>query len=229
MTTDAGAELNVRWSQDAALNEGFILREDAALKAHLQGLRVRDSNAGALGRTIPVYFRLPEQEARRRDYPYITIDLISAAHDPEREHSGRYYFNATDGYTPPGRTPATAADTDYPIPMLLTYQVTSFARFIQHDRQLMSALVTQRLPSRFGALEMVAGEGFGDDNSIRRLEFINGPVNADSPDPSDPNKRIFRKAYTVAVSSEMFSEDIHNLTKFVATVIVNVGTDVDDS
>lgn len=205
----------------ATRNEGYLLREDASLKAHLQGVLVHDATSPPGGRAVPVYFRLPEQEARKRAYPYFTIDLIAVARDPEREHRGTVWFAPDSEYNPPGRTDGEWTSTDYPIPMLLTYQVTSFARFVQHDRQLTVAMITDRLPERFGALVMVGTEEFPSDSSVRRLELVSGPINADSPDPSDPNKRIFRKAYTVAISSEMFLSDIARL-KTVQDVVLDV-------
>ncbi len=207
----------------SADNTGFILREDAALKAHLRGIKLTDANAPVGGRDVPVYFRLPEQEARARNYPYVTIDLLAVVRDTTREHRGTYYFAETSQYTPPGRALTQVASTDWPIPMTLTYQVTSFARFIQHDRQITTALLTDEFPVRFGFVEMVPGDGWADDSSIRRLDFVGGPVHADQPDPADPNKRIFRKSYTVEVSSEMFLSEIRNLDAVLAPeVIVDV-------
>lgn len=191
-------------------NEGFLLREDAALKAYLQGLRVWDNNAPDGGRPVPVYYRLPEDAARRRNYPYITIDLLTAVRDSSREHRGTYTFGEHEGYTPPGREPGYKSVTDYPIPMLLTYQVTYFARLIQHDRQILAAMLTRMLPERFGALEMTSGDGFDDDMSVRRMDVINGPISGDQADPADPHKRIFRKSWTLQVSSEIFLSDIRN-------------------
>ncbi len=201
-------------------NDGFITREDNALKRHLQGLTVYDANSGTGGRPVKVYFRLPEQEATKREYPYITLDLIAVVRDPSREHRGRWYFEAENMYQPPTREPGEPAVTDYPIPMLLTYQVTQVARFIQHDRQLMQHLLTDRLPERFGCVRVIGREDASDDHSLRRLELVNGPINADAPDPADPNKRIFRKAYTVEISSEIFPEEFVNLSGVLAPEVV---------
>lgn len=201
-------------------NTGLILREDAALKEHLQGVVVFDASSPAAGRKVPVYFRLPEQEARRRDYPYITIDLLSLARDPSREHRGNYRFRTGEEYRPPTRLAGDKSLTDWPIPLLLTYQVTTFARFVQHDRQLMVAMVTDKILERFGAVSMVSTSEITDDFSIRRLDLVSGPITADAPDPADPNKRIFRKAYTVTMSSEMFSETLRRSIDVLPTGIV---------
>jgi hypothetical protein len=195
-------------------NDGLILREDAALKSYLQGMTVRDGSSGAVGREVKVYFRLPEQEAQRREYPYITIDLLNIARDPERETRGSYRFRAGEEYMPPTRVLHDRAVTEWPIPLLFTYQITSFARFVQHDRQIMASMMTTRLVERFGAVPMVGTNEVGDDHSVRRLDLINGPQSADQPDPGDPNKRIFRKAWTVQMSSEYFPAE---LSRFIAT------------
>lgn len=198
----------------ASVNDGLILREDASLKAHLGGMTVVDATSGAGGRNVPVYYRLPEQEARQRNYPYLTIDLLSIARDPTREHRGNYRFAPLNGYMPMTRLPNDQARTDWPIPLLFVYQITSFARFVQHDRQIMAKMMTGPLLERFGALNMVttSDSDVVDDNSMRRLDLISGPTTADSPDPADPNKRIFRKAYTVQMSSELFPQELTRAT-----------------
>lgn len=201
-------------------NEGFTLREDRALKAYLQGIKVTDSNAPVGGRPVKVYYRLPEQEAMARTYPYVTIDLLSVRRDDEREHSGHWWFAADNVYKPPTRVEGQLARTEWPIPMILTYQITTFARFIQHDRQLLIAMTIDKLPPRFGSLVMVDHPEAPNDNSIRRLDLVSGPTSADAPDPADPNKRIFRKAFTVEVSSEMFTEDIANLGAIVGPNVI---------
>jgi hypothetical protein len=202
-------------------NDGLILREDAALKAHLQGVTVRDVSSPATRRKVDVYFRLPEQEAKRRVYPYITIDLLAITRDAEREYRGPYYFSEHEGYCPPTRTPEDNSITEYPIPLLFTYQVTSFARFIQHDLQIVAQMLTNQLAERFGAVAMVTTSEVVDDNSVRRLDVVSGPTDVSVPDPTDPSKRIFRKAWTVTMSSEYFPSELLQLP-LVETVIVDV-------
>lgn len=205
-------------------NEGLLLREDASLKAHLQGVVVRDASSPAGGRPVPVYYRLPEMEARRRDYPYITIDLLSIARDPERETRGTYYFGTEEKYKPPTRLVGDKSFTSWPIPLLLTYQVTHFARFVQHDRQLIVAMIADKLIERFGALLITGTTEVADDLSIRRLDLVSGPTNADSPDPGDPNKRIFRKAYTVQISSEEFPEELQRVVAVADdSIFIDIG------
>lgn len=189
-------------------NRGLILREDASLKAHLQGMTVLDATSGDAGRPVKVYYRLPEQEAKRREYPYVTIDLLNIARDASREHRGYYRFRTGEEYHPPTRVHADPSRTEWPVPLLFTYQVTSFARFIQHDRQILAQMLTEKLPERFGAVSVVASDENTDDHSIRRLDIISGPQSGDQTDSGDPNKRIFRKIWTVQMSSEWFPSEI---------------------
>lgn len=208
------------------LNQGWIVREDAALKAKLSGIRVPVYNDGDGSPTdklqnVPVFFRLPEDEARRKVYPYITIDLLAPVRDVEREHRGVVTFGAVDGpneqYQPGGR-PAGASRVEMPIPYSLQYQVTTYARFARHDRVINVELLAMRLEPRFGYLEMSAGNAAGvpDDNTTRRMDLLSGPTNNDTRDGE--GKRLFRKSYTVAVASEMFHSDFVALTK--ARVVV---------
>jgi len=213
------------------LNDGWITREDAALKRKLSGVQVfvavddrgpdpdggqdADHNDGppAVGpnakkRAVPVYFRLPENEVRRRTYPYITIDFLGAVRDREREHRGFATYGGADtsnAYTPPGM-PAAGGRVELPIPFRLEYQITQFARYNRHDRQIMTTLMSNRLSPRFGYLEMVATVDAPDDLSLRRMDLLSGPTPGDTRD--EEGKRVFRKMYTVGVQSELFESDM---------------------
>lgn len=211
------------------LNDGWITREDAALKKRLTGITVAaavadreldpgtdqdaDPNDGALipglagkKRTVPVYFRLPENEVRRKTYPYITIDFIGAVRDVEREHRGfATYGDTANAYTPPGM-PAGGGRVELPVPFQLQYQITQFARYNRHDRQIMTSLLTSRLEPRFGYLEMVPTVDAPDDLSVRRMDLLSGPTPGDTRD--EEGKRVFRKMYSVGISSELFQSDM---------------------
>lgn len=226
------------------LNQGFVLREDHALKSKLKGIHVpvsqkqraedpsepldEDDRDGPLldlttkNRIVPVYFRLPENEVRRKVYPYITLDFLAAIRDVEREHRGITDYGRPDdpnNWTPDG-VPDGGGRTELPIPMQLQYQVTTYARFAQHDRLINLALMTSRLEPRFGFLEMEASSDAPDDHSIRRLDLLSGPSNGDVRDRQ--GKRIFRKMYTVGVSSELFHSDFEALAA-VHGVTIDVG------
>lgn len=209
------------------LNDGWITREDAALKARLKGIRVAvavddrgkdldggedsDHDDGPLlpaskFRAVPVFFRLPENEVRRRTFPYITIDFLGMVRDVEREHRGfTTYGDTANAYTPPG-TPVGGGRTELPIPFQAQYQVTQWARYNRHDRQIMTQLLANRLEPRFGFLEMVPTAGAPDDFSVRRMDLISGPTPGDTRDAE--GKRVFRKMYSVSISSELFQSDM---------------------
>lgn len=224
MTTPVGTDVALDFNVMDALNAGWITREDAALKAKLSGIRVPVSSeeetedvdfdaprtvTGGKTRLVPVYFRLPEDEVRKRTYPYLTIDFLTAVRDGEREHRGvgTYGVPNDDGtlnaYTPAGM-PSGGGRGELPIPMQLQYQVTQWARWNRHDRIIMAELLANRLEPRFGFLEMLADEL--DDGSIRRLDLMAGPTNGDMRD--EKGARVFRKMYTVGVSSELFHSDL---------------------
>lgn len=210
------------------LNDGWITREDAALKARLLGIRVpvavddrgadvdggqdADHTDGPLtpnskDRAVPVYFRLPENEVRRQTYPYITIDFLGAVRDSEREHRGFTTYGTTaNAFNPGGAVPAGGGRVELPIPYQLQYQVTQWSRYNRHDRIIMTSLLSTRLAPRFGYLEMVATVDAPDDFSVRRLDLLSGPTPGDTRDAQ--GKRLFRKTYTVGVSSELFESDL---------------------
>jgi len=235
MTTPIGASLELDADTHTALNAGWITREDAALKAKLKGIRVPVANeerqpdpdgdddgpavtVNGKTRSVPVYFRLPEDEARRKQYPYITIDFLGPVPDHEREHRGVVTFGSPDeenAYSPPGM-PEGGGRTEFPIPYTLMYQVTQWARFNRHDRIIMNELLTVRLEPRFGYLEMV-GTDAPDDLSIRRMDLISGPTNGDTRDAE--GKRLFRKMYTVGVQSELFHSEFLRLAAVSQVVI----------
>lgn len=174
----------------------FIINEDEALKRHLQGLIVSDQNNPQ--RPVKVYYRMPEAEERQITYPFITIDLIDIEEETDRAHRGRIGLDyVPDGYDP---SPVGADNlTEFPIPVSLLYQITTHTRNAWHDRALQAQLLGNKLPFRFGGLEVKA------DNTVRRLDFLGW----DQADALDQNrKRVFRKAYTVAVSSEMYLDAI---------------------
>lgn len=236
MTTPVGADVVLEEDVETALNAGWINREDLALKQRLAGIRVPVANEqrqvdtdgdddgepvvtyGKL-RAVPVFFRLPEDEQRRRIYPYITIDFLTAVRDVEREHRGVADYGLTaNAYTPPGM-PADGGRTEIPVPYQLQYQVTQWSRYNRHDRQIMTELLTTRLEPRFGYLEMVPVDGLPDDGSLRRMDLLSGPVNGDRRDAE--GKRLFVKSYTVGISSELFHSDFQRLAA-VGRVVLDI-------
>lgn len=236
MTTTVGADLQLEDDVATALNAGWITREDLSLKARLAGIKVPVANESRQAdtdgdddgptsvtwgklRAVPVFFRLPEDEQRRRVYPYITIDFLTATRDLEREHRGVADYGLTaNAYSPPGM-PAEGGRAELPVPYQLVYQVTQWSRYNRHDRQIMTELLTTRLEPRFGYLEMVPVDGLPDDGSLRRMDLLSGPTNGDRRDPE--GKRLFVKSYTVGISSELFHSDFQKLAA-VGRVVLDV-------
>lgn len=81
---------------------------------------------------------------------------------------------------------------NFPIPVNIDYQVTTYARQPRHDREILSQLMRTRLPLRFGVLET-------DDNTVRRLDILD----ISKRDISEAGKRLFVNAFTVRISSEI--------------------------
>ncbi len=171
----------------------FILSEDKALRSLLLGMTVTDQKAdGGDGgrRTVGVWFGQPDQEIRSQSYPYITIDLIDIGEDFTRAHRGRVvpeYYEI-----PEFADTNTNWDIDWPIPVNIDYQVTTFARQPRHDREILAQLMSTKLPLRFGVLET-------DDNTVRRLDVLG----ISKRDSVEAGKRLFMNTFTVRVSSEI--------------------------
>jgi hypothetical protein len=181
----------------------WLINEDRAVKAKLQGLSVTDANAPA-GRPVPVRYRVPESELAQQTFPLIVIEHAGMEKADEREHRG--YVRLP--YAPEGTEPWWNPDSpsydvtkspyvvEYPIPYDLRYRVIVFTRLAEHDIVLASLIAQRdRLPARFGFLEIP------EDGTVRRLDLLGGPEMVDTRD-SD-GKRLFRREYLISVSSEM--------------------------
>lgn len=198
----------------------FLLDEDEALRNLLLGMTVVDqkvnSETGAT-RSVKVYFGQPDQELRDQTYPYITIDMIDIAEDVERVHRGKvkpeYYPNPT--------TMVAAAqgvqqvswnstshdwDMDYPVPVNIDYQITTYARQPRHDRQILSQLLTSKIPLRFAVLSTGPNTVYG---TTRRLDVLD----VSKRDITEQGKRLFVNAITVRISSEIVPSLIHKFYK----------------
>jgi hypothetical protein len=167
----------------------FITNEDEALKTLLKGITVSDS--GNPKRSVGVWFGQPDKEIRQQSYPYITIDLIGMSEAGERVQSGVVDLQ----YTPEGYDGTIDYQTYYPMPVNLDYQVATYSRQPNHDRQIMGALFQiGRLPVRFGSLYVP------QDNTLRRLDVLG----FSKRDTTEADKRLFVNIYTIRVSSEIF-------------------------
>ncbi len=167
----------------------FILNEDKAVKLMLTGVTVSDS--GNSTRPVGVWFGQPDLEIRVQSYPYMTIDFLGYNEDFERSHRGEIQMP----YFPEGADTTQQHITEFPIPVYLDYQITTWARQPRHDRQIMAAMATgQRIPLRFGLLVVP------EDMTVRRLDFL-GFTKKDTTDEN--GKRLFSNAYTIRISAEI--------------------------
>jgi hypothetical protein len=175
----------------------FLLNEDAALKSLLSGITVSDGGNSA--RPVAVYYGQPDKDLRTQSYPYITLDLVGIKEDFERAHRG--YTTMT--YQPEGVTLQGDADgniintTQFPIPVDLFYQISTWSRQPRHDRQIVAALFAQgRLPFRFGQLLIP------QDNTLRRLDMLG----FSKRDTTESDKRLFSNVYNIRISAELFPD-----------------------
>lgn len=188
----------------------FLFNEDKALRDRLKGMTVTDQKAdGGSGgtRNVGVWFGQPDQEIRTQSYPYVTIDMIDISEDYARAHRGRvkpsYYDDPAEMTTGVEFDAETNDwDMDWPVPVYIDYQITSYARMPQHDRQILAQLMTEKLPLRFGVLET-------DDNTVRRLDIMG----ISKRDTTENGKRLFVNAFTVRVSSEIPRTELRKMYK----------------
>ena len=182
----------------------FLLDEDEALRNLLKDMIVTDqksvTGAGAT-RTVGVWFGQPDQEIRSQSYPYITIDMIDIAEDISRAHRGKvnpvYYADPeTIGVDTPWDPTLHGKDMDYPVPVNIDYQITTYARQPRHDREVLAQLLYTKIPLRFAVLNTGPNTAFG---TTRRLDVLD----ISKRDVTEQGKRLFVNAITVRVSSEI--------------------------
>jgi len=179
----------------------FLLSEDKALRDSLLGMVVHDQKADGqdVDRSVRVYFGQPDQELTPQLYPYVTIDMIDIQRDPTREMRGK----TSSSYLAPANLPEDQSfEVDIPIPVNIDYQVTVFSRHPRHDRELLTQINFQKLPQRFGMLQL-------DDGTVRRLDVMG----ISKRDATEQAKRLFINAITVRVSSEVSQGIMRTLYK----------------
>ena len=176
----------------------FIINEDEALKTLLQGITFSDGGNSA--RPVAVYYGQPDKDIRQQSYPYITLDLVGVREDTERAHRGVVMLT----YTPEGTSPNTYNDAlnqpvNFPIPVDLIYQVSTWSRQPRHDRQIMAKLFAPgRLPFRFGQLPIP------QDGTNRRLDMLG----FSKRDTTEGGKRLFSNVYNIRISAELFDTQL---------------------
>jgi hypothetical protein len=182
----------------------FIINEDEALKTLLQGITVSD--AGNSARPVGVYYGQPDKDIRQQVYPYITLDLVGIREDTERAHRGVVNLTyAPEGYTPNRNTDGSINQPiEFPIPVDLIYQVSTWSRQPRHDRQIMAKLFAPgRLPFRFGQLPVP------QDGTNRRLDMLG----FSKRDTTEGGKRLFSNVYNILISAELFTQQLVDVYK----------------
>ena len=172
----------------------FILNEEAALKTLLSGMTVSDGGNSA--RPVGVFYGQPDKEIRQQSYPYITIDLVGISEEVDRAHRGAVVIPTDTVYTPEGVISSNTV-VNYPIPVQLLYQVTTWSRQPRHDRQIIAQLLSSgRLPFRFGYLNIP------QDGTRRRLDMLG----FSKRDTTEGEKRLFSNVYNIRISAEIFED-----------------------
>jgi hypothetical protein len=170
----------------------FLLNEDKAIKAKLAGITVSDANNAY--RPVGVWFGQPDIEIRDQSYPYLTLDLVDISEAKDRNNRGVGYLP----YTPEGGDVNKNYFVELPIPVDIDYQVTSYSRQPLHDRQIISNILYNILPFRYGTLEIP------EDNTLRRVELL-GYTKRDT---TEQGKRLFVNVFSIRVNSELLSTQI---------------------
>jgi hypothetical protein len=125
--------------------------------------------------------------------------MIDIQRDPTREMRGK----TSSSYLAPADLPeGQSFEVDIPIPVNIDYQVTVFSRHPRHDRELLTQINFQKLPQRFGMLQL-------DDGTVRRLDVMG----ISKRDATEQAKRLFINAITVRVSSEVSQGIMRTLYK----------------
>lgn len=187
----------------------FLLSEDNALRDLLKGITVTDQKSDESNvshRKVEVWFGQPDQELREQRYPYITIDMIDISEDVTRAMRGLVSPDYLNSPATINGDPWSDEDhswlINFPIPVNIDYQVTTYCRQPRHDREILAQLMRTRLPLRFGVLET-------DDNTVRRLDVLD----ISKRDISEAGKRLFVNAFTVRVSSEIAQTTLDSFYK----------------
>jgi hypothetical protein len=213
----------------------FLLAEDEAIRNLLLGMTVTDQKSvteEGPTRTVGVWFGQPDQEMRDQKYPYITIDMVDIAEDFSRAMRGKVkpvYLqdpeNMVDGVQGtqgvqyvqevPYDDDVNNWEIDYPIPVNIDYQLTTYSRQPRHDRQILAQLLYTRIPLRFAVLNTGPNTVYG---TTRRLDVLD----IAKRDITENGKRLFVNAITVRVSSEIAQSTYVKLYKALELSITGV-------
>ena len=192
----------------------FLLDEDEALRNLFKDMVVTDQKSNTDDgpqRKVGVWFGQPDQEIRNQSYPYITIDMIDIAEAFDRAHRGKVnpgYYEDPDTITTGVNwdTDLHGKDMDFPVPVNIDYQITTYARQPRHDRQILAQLLYTKIPLRFAVLNVGPNTQLG---TTRRLDVLD----ISKRDITEQGKRLFVNAITVRVSSEIAPTTFNKLYK----------------
>ncbi|MGW3272784.1 putative Ig domain-containing protein, partial [Streptomyces kronopolitis] len=142
-------------------------------------------------------------------YPLVLISHTRISRDEERESRGIVNLHyAPEGYEPwpdmtnPAQSPYM---TQMPIPLNIDYQLDVYARKELHVIELTGSMMQfDLLPPRFGYLPI------SEDGTVRRLDLLGGPDYTETKD--EQGKRLFCATWAVRISSEIFADQIRDLT-----------------
>jgi hypothetical protein len=199
--------------------KGFLFAEDSALKLRFSNIAVTDDRNQQ--RPLSVFFRYPEKETEKQ-YPFITLERVAIAHATNRQESERffYYTGSTDlprseiNYFPSELTSAELAELanggrlrmEAPVPVNITYLVTTYARNPIHDVQITSTLLRSIVPFRRGFIEIP------EDGTVRRLDLLQWQQSDITDQEAGQRKRIFRKVFTLVMNAEIPTSEFTAVT-----------------
>lgn len=190
----------------------FILSEDEALKAKLQGFTVSDEKNAT--RSVQVWFAMPDVELRKQEFPFMTLELIDATPAAYRQTSGINVDPDAQGTI--AKVTGTVYSYEIPLAYDLSYQITTYARHPRHDRAILAYLLNDVLPAKRGFLAIE--NDLGTETGYRHL-FLEEYVKRDTV---EDGRRLYRNVFTVTVTSEAKAQTVQG--KVPSSVNINTTT-----
>jgi hypothetical protein len=190
----------------------FIVNEDEALKAKLQGFTVADEVNSA--RPVQVWYAMPDIELRKQEFPFITLELIDVVPATYRQTAGINVDSDNQGTVAP--VAGTAYSYEIPVAYDLSYQITTYARHPRHDRAIVAHFLNDVFPAKRGWLAV--DNELGTETSYRHL-FLEEYVKRDTV---EDGRRLYRNVFTVTVTSEAKAQAVQG--KVPSNVGINTTT-----
>lgn len=202
----------------------FLIAEDEALKAFVQGMTVADEKSAAANgpagtiktRPVKVWFGYPDVEVRAQEFPFVTIDLVDIVHANDRQQQGRIFDSDFMG-TQQAET-GYVYEYDLPVAFDIIYQITTHARHPRHDRAILFQM-WNKFPAKYGKLPV---SNQIDTKIGWRSMFVDGYVKRDTFEDSESgNRRLLRNVFTVRVVSEMTPAVAAQRAQLVDEILIN--------